>query len=318
MGTGVEILGVSRTFRRGRTEFTALRDVSLTIEEGEVVGLLGANGAGKTTLTKIISTMLLPTSGTVRIFGNDAVTRPRPAREVTGLVLGGGRGLYGRLTGRENLEFFAMLGGIRRVELRTRTRQALAEFGLAEAATRAVETYSAGMRQRLHLAIGLITRPRLLLLDEPTVGLDPIEAERLRSMIAALRQSSVTVLLTSHYLMDIERLADRVVLLDGGRITADMPVAKFRGLVGYAGTITVRGQGDLPDFLSHPPGDLAVVHVQKDAGTWMARLRARDWTGDVFSQLGSLLDGVPVTDVDLEPVSLEDVYSKLVRSASSA
>ena len=313
-GAAIEIDRVCRTFRRRREVFTALRDISFTMNEGEVVGLLGVNGAGKTTLTKILSTILLPTSGTVRIFGADAVRQSRAARAVTGVVLGGERGFYGRLTGEENLMFFAMLRGIHRRELRILTRRLLAEFGLAEAARRPTETYSRGMLQRLHLAIGLVGRPRLLLLDEPTVGLDPVEAERLRSVIAGLRDSGVTVLLTSHQLLDIERLADRVLLIDGGAVAGDMSLSRFRRLAGYAGVVTVRGTGVLPVVFTDGGIDgMTVLESRADADQWWARLRVQNWDADLFRRLGQLLDGVPVADLEVAPVRLEDVYSRLVQ-----
>ena len=315
-GAAVEIERVCRTFRRRREVVTALRDVSFTMHEGEVVGLLGVNGAGKTTLTKILSTILLPTSGTVRVFGADVVRQPRAAREVTGVVLGGERGFYGRLTGEENLLFFAMLRGVRRHELRALTRRLLAEFGLAEAARRPTETYSRGMLQRLHLAIGLVARPRLILLDEPTVGLDPVEAERLRSVIARLRDSGVTVLLTSHQLLDIERLADRVLLIDGGAVAGDMSLTQFRRLAGYAGVVTVGGAGVLPSVFDGRIDGMTVLERRSDAGQWSARLRVKHWDTEVFRRLGQLLDGVPVAELEVTPVRLEDVYSQLVRPVS--
>jgi ABC-2 type transport system ATP-binding protein len=315
-GAAVEVDRVGRTFRRRREVFTALRDVSFTMNEGEVVGLLGVNGAGKTTLTKILSTILLPTSGTVRIFGTDVVRRPRAAREVTGVVLGGERGFYGRLTGEENFMFFAMLRGVHRRELRALTRRLLAEFGLAEAAGRPTETYSRGMLQRLHLAVGLVARPRLMLLDEPTVGLDPVEAERLRSVIAGLRDSGVTVLLTSHQLLDIERLADRVLLIGGGEVVGDMSLSQFRGLAGYAGVVIVRGAGVLPPVLAGSLDGMTVLESRADAGQWSARLRVQNWDSDLFRRLGHLLDGVPVADLEVAPVRLEDVYGLLARPAT--
>ena len=315
VSSAVEVGRLRRTFRRGREVVTALRDVSFSLGEGEVVGLLGANGAGKTTLTKIISTMLLPTSGTVHIFGTDAVRHPRPARQATGVVLGGERGLYGRLTGQENLMFFAMLRGATRRDVGRLARRLLIEFGLADVAARAVETYSNGMRQRLHLAIGMVGDPRLLLLDEPTVGLDPVEAERLRSVIARLRDSGVTVLLTSHQLLDIERLADRVLLIAGGEVTGDMPLSHFRRLAGYAGVVTVRGTGTVPAVVGRGVDGVTLLDARVDAGLWTVRLRVQSWGAELFRQMGQLFDGIPVVDMEVAPVRLDDVYSQLARSA---
>jgi ABC-2 type transport system ATP-binding protein len=307
----VEVAGLTRTFRVGRRTVTALRDVSLTVSEGTVVGLLGANGAGKTTLTKIIGTMLLPTAGSVRVFGHDVVRSPTAARAVTGTVFGGDRGLYGRLTGRENAEFFAMVRGVGSRTVARRVQEVLTETGLQAAADRPVETYSKGMRQRLHIAIGTVSRPRLLLLDEPTVGLDPLEAERLRTSVARLRDIGVTVVLTSHYLLDIEQLADRVVILAAGAVSADMPLAEFIGLAGYIAVVTVRGREPLPPALASPDGRLAVISVDRDGPLWTARLGLRDWGAGSLADLSRLLGEAAVVDVRVAPVRLEDVYTRL-------
>jgi ABC-2 type transport system ATP-binding protein len=318
----IDLVGVGRVFRQSArsTPLVALDDVSFSVGVGEVVGLLGSNGAGKTTLTKILSTLLLPTSGTAQVFGVDVVRNPREARRYQSVVLGGDRGLYNRLTARDNLRFFGMLDGLTRRELRERVPTALEEVGLSESADRAVDTFSKGMRQRLHIAIGMISRPRLLLLDEPTVGLDPVEAERLRRAIADLGTQGVSVLLTSHYLLDIEHLADRVVMLERGRVTHEMSVEAFTRAAGYAATVVVQGHGSPPAL-----GGLTVVgdsldsagsmEVTRDGAEWTATLLVKRWSPEVFAELNAALDGVDVVDVEVRPARLEDAFVRLQMAA---
>jgi ABC-2 type transport system ATP-binding protein len=303
----VEVVGLGRTFGRGGAEVVALRDVSFQLAEGEILGVLGSNGAGKTTLTKILATLLEPTTGSARIFGHDITSGLREVRRLTGVVFGGDRGFYGALSGRENLRYFAMLAGVGRRTIRLRVDAALDDVGLSGAAERKVETYSKGMRQRLHIALGLISEPRLLLLDEPTVGLDPIESERLRNAVAQLRTGGVSVLLTSHYLLDIERLADRVLVIAEGEVKVDTPAADFARLAGFAATVTVRGTGRLPTALAD--SEWALDSTEQQDNTWTARLRVPEWNGVVFGRLSSALDGSDVLDVDVAPVRLEDVYA---------
>lgn len=304
----IEVEGLGRTFKARGGDIVALRDVNLRVEPGEIVGLLGSNGAGKTTLTKILATLLLPSSGTARVFGHDVTQDPREVRRITGVVLGGERGLYGKLTGRENLRFFGMLAGVGRRRLTERLDAALDRVGLTEVADRAVDTYSKGMRQRLHLAIGMINEPPVLLLDEPTVGLDPVEAERLRHDVAALRARGTSVLLTSHLLLDIERLADRVVILAEGAVVADVEVAEFAKLAGYTAVVTVRGTGRWPVLDTGRSSQIMVDDLSETDGLWTLRLRVRDWSVDSFGLLGAALGGVEILGVDVAPLRLEDVY----------
>jgi len=312
----VEVTRVGRVYGSGSKAVRALSEVSFEIGTGQVVALLGANGAGKTTLTKILSTLLLPTSGSARVLGVDVVRDPKAVRRQSSVVFGGDRGLYPRLTGLDNLRFFGMLAGVPRAELRDRGGTLLEQFGLAEAANRRVETYSKGMRQRLHLAIGLIPRPRVLLLDEPTVGLDPLEADRLRSSVDDLRSEGVSVLLTSHYLLDVERLADRVVMLESGRVTADLPLAEFAGRAGYAAVVTMQIRGKAPDVHGLLPANASVDSCVATGEGVELTLRLRTWGEGVFTQLGALLDGSDVVDVQVRPARLEEAFASFVGTGS--
>lgn len=309
----VEIEALGRDFDMGRGEpVRALADVTFRIGQGEIVALLGANGAGKTTLTKILATLLLPTRGTARVMGFDVVDQVKEVRAATGVILGGDRGLYDRVSARENMVFFGMLAGVPKAELRQRIPAMLEQVNLADVSGRRVETYSKGMRQRLQVAIGLLAQPAVLLLDEPTVGLDPVEADRLRSVIADLRGRGVSVLLTSHLLLDVERLADRVIMLEKGRVRAELPVAQFAALAGYAAVVSMTFRGELAAG-ALPDGAELTVADQPD-GLRRADVLLRKWSGGTFGELGGLLSGADVVDIAIRQPSLDEAFVELAKS----
>lgn len=246
----IEVKQIHRIFesRKGfffqdltRTE--ALRGVDLAVAPGEIFGLLGPNGAGKTTLTKILSTLLLPTSGEARVLGLDVVHQTAALRPLIGLVLGGERGLYTRISGRENLRYFADLYGVPRAERDRRIEEVLARVGLTEAADRRVEEFSRGMKQKLHIARGILHRPRVLFLDEPTIGLDPKSARETRKLIRSLVGDGVTIFLTTHYMFEAEELCHRIAILSKGRIVGLDTVSGLRKLVGGDRTIEADDYG---------------------------------------------------------------------------
>ena len=219
----VEVEDITRVFeprRRDSPRVVALDGVSLTIPTREIHGLLGPNGAGKTTLVKILSTVLLPTSGRARVLGHDVVENTHAVRPLIGIVFGGERGLYWRLTGRQNLEYWGALYKLSGRATKDRAQQLIERVGLAEKADERVEEYSRGMKQRLHLARGLMGDGKVLFLDEPTTGMDPLAAREFRTLISELRGEGRTVLLATHDMAEAETVCDRVTLIDRGKIIA--------------------------------------------------------------------------------------------------
>lgn len=230
-------------WRRKRTQTIALQDVTFQIGAGQLFGLVGPNGAGKTTLVRILSTLLLPTQGTVRMLGWDVRQDEKLIRRNINFVFGGERGLYNRLSARDNIRYFASLYNLPPEVEDDRISKLLELVGLIDRQHDRVETFSRGMKQRLHIAKALINQPKILLLDEPTTGLDPIAAHEVRSLIKNVQHSGTTILLTSHNMFEVESLSDCIAVINHGKIITlgspeqvksqvdNLTVVEFRGLL---------------------------------------------------------------------------------------
>jgi ABC-2 type transport system ATP-binding protein len=321
MASAVEVVDLVREFAvRRKPPVRALDGISLTVPRGEVHGLLGPNGAGKTTLVKILSTVLLPTAGHAAICGHDVVAQSRAVRPLIGIVFGGERGLYTRLTARQNLEYWGALYKLPRARIAARTTELLDRVGLSERADQRVEAYSRGMKQRLHLARGLIADAAVLFLDEPTTGMDPIAAREFRALIGELRAEGRTILLATHDMVEAETLCDRVTLVDHGRILATESPRSLGHLVSRFQRVDVAGaEAALLDRIGALAG---VARVDRDGD------RDRDGDGDghsdrsdarisvddeaAVSAVLKLLVDAGVTAVKVSQPSLEEVYVGLI------
>jgi len=304
------------TFKRGLKEVEALRVISFSVEAGELFGLLGPNGAGKTTTIKILTTLLLPTSGRARVLGLDPATQHRELRSRIGYVFGGDRGLYDRLSGLDNLKFFADVYSLPIREKSHRIEELLDTVGLRGRERERVETYSRGMRQRLHIARGLLHDPELLFFDEPTIGLDPVGARELRQTVAGLREAGKTILLTTHYMFEADELCGRVAVIAGGRIVAQGKPSELKAAVSEGTVVEIETYGvdesrldrlralDGVKSVSTETRDQAqVVIVQATAGA------------SLVQPVLAALDGVTIGKVVSREPTLEDAYVELVREA---
>ena len=289
-----------------RPDVTALTDVSLTIEQGEVHGLLGPNGAGKTTLVKILSTILLPTAGTAHVLGHNVVASTSTVRPLIGIVLGGERGLYNRLTARQNLSYWCALYKMDPGSGRQRTEAMLERVGLTDRADDRVQTYSRGMRQRLHLARGLLHDPPVVFLDEPSTGLDPIAARDLRTIVRQLSAEGRTVLLTTHDMAEAEAVCDRVTLIDRGQLLATESPQSLSRLLSRFERIECEGAGD--DVLAAVRTAPGVCRVTVIGPVARIEVEAEAAVGQVMRQLVT----AGVTSVRVTRPSLEEVYLSLV------
>jgi len=305
----VEVDQVTRVFeprRRRGTRVVALDAVSLAIPTGEIHGLLGPNGAGKTTLVKILSTVLLPTSGRARVLGHDVVEETRAVRPLIGIVFGGERGLYTRLSGRQNLEYWGALYKLPSAEIKSRAGALLDRVGLTERAEQRVEEYSRGMKQRLHLARGLIGDAKVLFLDEPTTGMDPLAAREFRRLVSELRRVGRTILLTTHDMVEAETVCDRVTLIDHGKVLATETPRTLGTLISRFQRIDVEGAGEeVLRELERLPG---VSSVSRDDGGARIEVQEEGATADVLRALVA----AGVTSVKTSLPSLEEVYVQLI------
>jgi len=299
---------VRRVFTpRKREPVTALDGVSLSIPAGEVHGLLGPNGAGKTTLVKILSTVLLPTSGRALVCGHDVVAATKSVRPLIGIVFGGERGLYTRLSARQNLEYWGALYRLSGVQIKERSAALLERVGLTDRADQRVEEFSRGMKQRLHLARGLMGDARVLFLDEPTTGMDPLAAREFRTLIGELKGEGRTILLTTHDMVEAETVCDRVSLIDRGRILATETPRSLGTLISRFQRIDVEGAPpELLAAIERTPG-VSSVSLQPDGST-RVEVNEEGATGTVLR----LLVDAGVTSVRTSLPGLEEVYVQVI------
>jgi ABC-2 type transport system ATP-binding protein len=228
MTLAIQLEDLRKTFGGG---VRALDGVSLGVEAGTIFGLLGPNGAGKTTAVRILTTVLQPDSGTARVLGHDVATEPDLVRTLIGLA-GQNAAVDENLTGAENLWMVGRLNHLSKPQVRERSAQLLEEFGLTDAANRPSKTYSGGMRRRLDVAASLVAHPRVLFLDEPTTGLDPASRADVWAMIEGLVAEGTTVLLTTQYLEEADRLAGQLAVIDHGKVIASGTPASLKAEMG--------------------------------------------------------------------------------------
>ena len=304
-------------FNRSIKEVVAVDDISFDVQQGELFGLLGPNGAGKTTTVKMLTTLLIPSKGSARVGGFDVVKQANEVRKRIGFIFGGERGLYWRLSGEDNLRYFASLYGVEPEVSKKRIPYLLEMVGLKGRGNERVGGYSRGMKQRLHVARTLLHDPEILFLDEPTIGLDPVGAREFRNVILDLQNQKKTILLTTHYMFEADALSDRIAIINKGRVIAL----------------------DTPDGLKKHVSDLSVVEVETfgASNSVIEKLRAMPFVdalsvedreqkqilliqtargAEAVPDVMSALDGHRVGRVIVREPTLEDAYVRLVGGAS--
>jgi ABC-2 type transport system ATP-binding protein len=332
----IEIEGLRKSFRTrvgggglwrklvgGGQERTsvALDGLSLAVPAGSFCSLLGANGAGKTTTMKVLCTLLLPDAGRARVAGFDVVAHPREVRERLGVSIRGERSVYWRLTGRQNLEYFARLAGLRGEDRRRRIDDVVALVGLSDRIDDYVERYSMGMKQRLAIGCALVHDPPVLLLDEPTIGLDPHGARSLRAFVRdeLCRQRGATVLYTTHYMHEAEELSDRIAVLHGGRIVAEGTPAEVRAGVAGEDALAMQvrrlADADLAALREHPAVGSVVARTGQD-GITSLRIALRDGELPIAGLVElATAGGGQLLSAEVVRPSLEDAFVALTGHA---
>ncbi len=318
----IETKSISKTFVsrsgfwRTHSKVTrAVEDISLNVKQGELFGLLGPNGAGKTTTVKMLSTLLLPSSGSISILGQDILKETHSIRKRIGFTFGGARGLYGRLSARDNLRYFAELYRIEPEESRKRIAELLDMVGLTNRATDRVETFSSGMQQRLHLARALLHDPELIFLDEPTVGIDPVGARELRATVKNLISLGKTIMLTTHYMAEAEDLCDRIAIVNKGKIVAEGTPSSLKKRVGKESVIEMTisplmveslkselqnlDKGSKVKYLDKPDGNQICIHTAEPE--------------NILPLLSPYLQSKSIRGMEVRNQTLEDVYVAIIQ-----
>lgn len=314
-GNGVEVEGIGKSFGA----VAALRDISFDVARGEVVALLGPNGAGKTTTVEILSTLTRPDRGTARVAGHDVVSEAAMVRRAI-MLTGQHVALDEMLTGYENLVMFAQLRGLKARAARARARELLDEFDLEHAAGRRVGTYSGGMRRRVDIACGLVVRPEVVFLDEPTTGLDPRSRQAIWALVTTFKDAGIATLLTTQYLEEADALSDRIIVIDRGSIVAQ----------GTADELKERTGGTVCEIVPRDPADVnavaaalgpllpAAARAAITPDSDRVSVPAPEGPATLSAALARLDSAnIALADIALRRPSLDDVFLSLTGSAAS-
>ena len=296
-------------------DFTAVKGISFDIKEGEIFGLLGPNGAGKTTTISMLSTLYAPTSGEATIGGHSVTKEPMAVRNLIGIVPQE-LALYDDLTARENLVFWGQMYGLSGRTLKRRVDEVLEQIGLADKARNRVKTYSGGMKRRVNIGVGLLHKPSLLFMDEPTVGIDPQSRRAILDSVKALNQQGMAVLYTTHYMEEAEELSDRVGIIDHGELIALGTQAELNRQVGEKDTLILH-------IDENQDGEALATAVRKIQGVLKADItdhtvaviaqEAEEIMAPVITTANEL--GVKIRSVDIQEPNLEAVFLSLTGRA---
>lgn len=302
----IEVEKLIRVYKQKDKELKAIDDVSFSIRKGEVFGLLGPNGAGKSTIIKILTTLLSPTSGSAKVLGFDTFKKEEKIRPRINFVYGGERSLYWRLTARENLNYFADLYKVKNNKDREDYLNYLLDLvGLKGRENEKVETYSKGMKQRLQIARGLVNKPEVLFLDEPTIGLDPISALELRKIIKNLANKGTTIFFTTHYMEEADDVCDRIAIINKGKIRIMDTPDNLKKTISKKSEIVISYDSDFDVSLFNTM--FADIEVENKSDDKIVSIKC----DKPYSLVGKIIEAIgeeKINSLNVKNTSLEDVY----------
>ena len=323
MTFAIETNGLTKIFKKGKKRVIAVDHVNIKVEEGRIYGLLGTNGAGKSTLIKMLATLVIPTEGTATVNGYDIINEDAWVRKSIGYIKGGERGFYYRLSGRQNLAFFASLYEIPRSQARKKIDELLDFVGLTEHADKKVKEYSTGMKSRLAIARGLLNDPPIILADEPTSGLDPSSSRKLRDfMLHGLkREKRKTILLTTHNLSEAEYLCDEIAIMKAGRVLASNCLSELKRIVSDSKIMVLEISNWNSEIREIFQSYGTIADIKEDAENKTTRVilnvDAAASRFDFSEIIKDLSGSTEVKSIQLREPTLEDVFLKITEPKES-
>jgi len=308
-----QYVSASGIVKKSTRTITAVNNISFNVKRGEIFGLLGPNGAGKTTTIKILTTLLAPTSGEARVLGYRTFGEEKKLRPYINFIFGGERGLYWRLSARENLTYFADLYKVDKSTMKKRIPELLKLVGLEDRADEKVESYSKGMKQRVQIARGLINDPEVIFLDEPTIGLDPVGAKDLRKIVSLLSEQGKTILLTTHYMYEADELCNRIAIINKGEIMALDTPEKLKELSIGMSVIEIKAYNVSDNIMNsiRRINGIAKVNVKEQEQIQMIQMQCKN-PYDLTSKVLDTMKGCKVLGINTREASLEDAYINIV------